>query len=121
MPLVHTAKRPRTSPAVLSQRAKALRTVSPVCSQNTDDELFVSQTPTKKKNPSRPVRPSAINKPKPKGVQGIIDSLADPKSALIRAIANALKPHIVNAINSQVSRHISQIRKLTAEVREKDI
>ena len=70
---------------------------------------------------SRPVRPRAINKPKPKGVQGIIDSLADPKSALIRAIANALKPHIVNAINPQVSRYISQIRKFTAEVREKDI
>ena len=119
MPLVHTPKRPRTSPAILSQRAKASRTVSPVCSQNTDDELFVSQTPTKKI--SRPVRPRAINKPKPKGVQGIIDSLADPESALIRAIANALKPHIVNAINSEVSRHISQIRKLTAEVREKDI
>ena len=107
---------------LLSQKTKVSRIVSPECSQTdiqSDDEL--SQTSIKVRKNVKSVRAKVPTKAKPKGVQGIIDSLADPDSALIRAIANALKPHIVNAINTEVNRHISQIRKLTAQVRESEV
>ena len=93
------------------QTTKACRTISPECSDTENAQLdFELSQPVKPRIGKVGRAKAPASKAKPKGVQGIIESLADPESALIRAIANALKPHIVHAINTEVNRHISQIR-----------